>query len=317
MKSYRRIIAVVMALAMLLAMSACGAEPAELTEAVRIGTLNGPTGMGLIDLADNDLVELETYQAPDEVVQKLISGDIDVACLPSNMGAVLNAKTDGGVQVLTTIVNGVLYLVENGTDVVSVENLEGKTIYASGKGGTPEYVLQAVLESAGLTIGEDVQVEWMDAHADVAQKVIQTEGAVALLPEPFVSTVISKSDAVTIAIDMNDAWQELTGQELPMGILIAKRDYIQANTENIDALLELVAASIEDVNGASDEVIAKIVEAGFIGDAGICAGAIPNLSLVCLDSGENQETLSAFYSKLYEIAPAAVGGSLPSEELYY
>ena len=304
-----------------LALAGCGASDtsgtSEPAEKIAVGALNGPTGMGLIDLADDEMVDLQTFQAPDEVVQKLLSGDIDVACLPSNMGAVLNAKTDGGVKVLTTVVTGVLYLVENGDDVAGLADLKGRTVYASGRGGTPEYVLQALLESAGLTPGEDVEIEWMDAHADVAQKLLTNEGAIALLPEPFVSTVTSKSEAVKVAVDLNAEWTGLTGQELPMGILIAKKDFVESRADDVAALLSLVAASVEDVNGASDEVVQKIVDAGFLADPAIAKSAIPRCSMTCMSSDDSKSALSAFYEKLYEVEPASVGGALPADDLYY
>lgn len=321
-KSYKKMMVLVMTLVICVMplLSACG-ESAELSDKIKIGSLNGPTGMGLIDLQDNESVELTTYQAPDEIVQKLISGDVDVACLPSNMGAVLNAKTKGNVKVLTTIVNGVLYIVENKGNaeaaVTDVSGLKGKTIFASGKGGTPEYVLQALLKNEGLEIGKDVKVEWLDAHADVAQKLLQTEGSLALLPEPFVSTILSKSPKTEIAIDMNEAWKNMSGSELPMGILIAKKDFVENRAADVDALLELVSASIEDVKGASDEVAAKITEAGFIGDAELCKAVIPRLSLTCLSSEDNKAVLTSFYEELFKMNPAAVGGAMPEEVLFY
>ncbi len=320
--SYRKVLALVLTLVICVMplLSACG-NSAELSGKIKIGSLNGPTGMGLIDLQDNELVELSTYQAPDEVVQKLISGDLDVACLPSNMGAVLNAKTQGNVKVLTTIVNGVLYIVENKgsgeATVTDVSGLRGKTVFASGKGSTPEYVLQALLDNAGLEIGKDVKVEWLDAHADVAQKVMMTEGSLALIPEPFVSTILSKSPKAEIAIDLNEAWKQMTGSELPMGILIAKKDLVENRADDVEALLELVSASIEDVKSASDEVAAKITEAGFIADAELCKEVIPRLSLTCMSSEDSRTTLATFYETLFGVAPAAVGGALPDESLFY
>ncbi|MBQ0017634.1 MAG: ABC transporter substrate-binding protein [Clostridiales bacterium] len=321
-KMYKKLSVLLLILSMLAVsmLTACG-NSTELSDKVKLGTLNGPTGMGLIDLQDNENIRMDTYQAPDELVQKLISGDVDVACLPSNMGAVLNAKTDGDVVVLTTVVNGVLWLLENEGDgelsAQSMEELKGKTIFASGKGGTPEYVLQALLENAGLKMGEDVKVEWLDAHADVAQKLMATEGAFALLPEPFASTVLSKNEKVEVAVDINDAWNQMTGQELPMGILIAKKEFAESRADDADTLLTLVEASVEDVKGASEEVIGKIIDVGFMDNAVLCEDTIPRLSLTCLSSEENRETLTAFYEILYKCNPAAVGGKMPEESLFY
>lgn len=301
MKKFSRIIALALALIMCLAMSSC--EEKELSDNIKVGTLVGPTGMGLIDLTDNEKIDLELYQNPTDAVQKLISGDIDIACLPSNMGSVLYAKTNGNIQIMSTIVNGVLYMVENGNSVKSIEDLQGKTIYGSGKGGTPEYVLVALLENAHLEIGKDVQVEWLDSHATVAQKVASTEGAIGLLPEPQVSAITLKSEAVNVALDMNALWKEMTGQELPMGILIAKKDFLESRAEDIELFMSDVAASIEDVKNASDEVVQKIVDAGIIADPALCKAAIPNCSLVCYSSDETKAAITTFYKTINLDAP--------------
>ena len=311
----RKLLAIVLMLAMCFAMTSCGDK--SLSENIKIGTLVGPTGMGLIDLQDNENIDLELYQAPTDAMQKLISGDIDVACVPSNLGPVLYNKTGGQVQILTTVVNGVLYLVENGDSVKSVADLKGKTIFASGKGGTPEYVLTALLQDAGMEVGKDVTVKWLDNHADVAQQVATKPGAIGLLPEPQVSAIEAKAQTVKTALDCNALWQDLTGQELPMGILLAKKSFVEEHADDVDVLLSLVATSVEDVNSASDEVVQKIVDAGIVPSAEICKAVIPNCSIVCMSAEDSKATLGAFFEKLYEIEASAIGGKLPGDDIYY
>lgn len=296
MKKFSKILGFVLALVMCLSLSGCSSK--ELSESIRVGTLVGPTGMGLINLQDDENISLELYQNPTDVVQKFIGGDVDIACLPSNVGKVLNDKTNGNVEVLSVIVNGVLYVVENGDSINTLNDLKGKTIYGSGKGGTPEYVLQALLENAGLKVGTDVQVEWLDSHATVAQKVASTEGAIGLLPEPQVSAITMKSDKVKVALDMNTLWKEMTEQELPMGILLVKKDFAESRADDIAIFMEEVRASIEDVKTGSDEVVQKIVDAGIIPDAALCKAAIPKCSLVCYSPEETETAIAALYEYL-------------------
>lgn len=313
-KKTTKLLSIFLMLLMCLSIVSCGKS---LSGNMKIGTLVGPTGMGLIDLKDNSKIDFEIYQAPTDVVQKLISGDLDVACVPSNLGGVLYAKTGGNIQILTTVVNGVLYIVENGKKVQSLQDLKGKTIFGSGKGGTPEYALQILLKSAGLKLGKDVKVKWLENHADVAQKVASRRGAIGLLPEPQVSAITSKTKQVKIALDLNSLWLEVTGKELPMGILVAKRDYIKENKANIDELLLLVAESIQDVTSANRKVIKKIVKAGIVSDADLCEAVIPNCSLTCMSAKENKKTISIFYKKLFEANPSSLGGAMPDDDIYY
>lgn len=315
MKKFSKILVVLFTLAMCISMTGCGEK--DLSGSIKIGTLVGPTGMGLIQLQDDENISLELYQNPTDAVQKLISGDIDVACVPSNLGGVLYNKTQGNVQILTTVVNGVLYVVENGDSVKSIEDLRGQTIYGSGKGGTPEYVLSALLENAGLEVGTDVQVEWLDSHATVAQKVASTEGAIGLLPEPQVSAVEAQSDKIVTALDMNALWKEMTGQELPMGILVAKKDFVESRTEDVNLLLSLTKASIEAVQEQSDEVVQKIVDAGIVPAAGLCKQVIDKCALVCYSSDETKAAIGALYEVLFKADPTSIGGALPGDDIYY
>ena len=74
-----------------------------------------------------------------------MSGELDIACVPSNLGAVLYNKTEGGIKLLGMNTLGVLYIVENGQTVQNIEDLKGKTILSSGKDSTPEFVLNYIL----------------------------------------------------------------------------------------------------------------------------------------------------------------------------
>ncbi|MBR0374249.1 MAG: ABC transporter substrate-binding protein [Mogibacterium sp.] len=328
-KTTSRLLSVLLALLMVLSLAACSGgnsgedEPAEepvnteLSDTVRVAALNGPTGMATVDLVGVDKIELTRYQSPDEAVQKFIAGEVDIAAVPSNLAPVLYNKTDGNVVVLTTVCSGMLYLMENGNSVKSLEDLRGKTIVGSGKGGTPEYVLTLLLENAGLKVGEDVEVQWLDAHADVAQALMQTPGAVALLPEPFVSNVTSKNEAITIAVDLNEEWKSAYGGSLPMGVIIAKKDFVESRPGDVAAFLAMLGDSVADVNTCSDDVAGRIVEAGFLADPEIAKAAIPRCNITCMDPAENKATLEPFYNTLFGAAPQAVGGALPGEDFYY
>ncbi len=324
--SSRKILAILLSLALILAFgAACGQAkdeaPATVSEIVDIATLNGPTGMGMVKLMDmEDKYSITTYQAPTDITAKIISGEIDVAALPSNMAAVLYNKTQGEVVAISPIALGVLYVLGNDVALDSIEGLKGKTVYASGQGGTPEYVLQKVLETAGLD-PEDVTVKWLASHADVNQKLLSEEGAIAMLPEPFVSTALAAgNDAVREIFDLNAEWQSATGQELPMGVLVARKDFVTERQSDLEVLLADYEDSVEFVNGEPDEAAALIVEKGFIGKEEIAKSAIEKCKIV-LYSGENAsegaDILKTFNETLYEMEPASVGGNLPDDELYY
>ena len=150
-------------------------EPAD----VEVMALKGPTAMGMVkfmDDVDSGSVTSENYNfsiaaSADEVTPKLVQGETDIAAVPANLASVLYNKTQGQVEVLAVNTLGVLYIVENGDTVQSVENLRGKTIYASGKGSTPEYALEYVLSANGIDpgmCGSDRQFRKRRCHAPSA-----------------------------------------------------------------------------------------------------------------------------------------------------
>ncbi|MBQ4649095.1 MAG: ABC transporter substrate-binding protein [Firmicutes bacterium] len=300
-----------------------GGDTGTVTEVVKVAALNGPTGMAMVKLMDQtDKYEVSTFQAPTDVTGKIISGEVDVAAVPSNLAAVLYNKTEGKVVAVSPIAMGVLHILGNNAGVSEVAELAGKTIVASGQGGTPEYVLQKVLEHAGLTIYEDVQIEWLANHAEVNTKLQTQAGTIAMIPEPFVSTALSTGNAaVSEVFDMNSLWEEATGQGLPMGVLVAQKAFVEEREADLKVLLNDLADSVAFVNEASDEAAAFVAEKGFIGKPEIAKAAIPNCHIV-LYMGEDGSELGAtilktFNQTLFEMAPASVGGKLPGEDLYY
>lgn len=327
----KKIVSIILIIGMAaFAFAGCGSEAAEETgvsQPVNVAVLNGPTGMGAVLLTDmTDRYNVETYEAPTDIAPKLISGEVDVAALPSNMAAVLSNKTGGQVVAVTPVTLGVLYILGNdaksadGQPVRDVKDLAGKTILSSGQGGTPEYALEKVLDNAGLTLGEDVQVQWLSSHADVNQKLLSEPGTIAMVPEPFVSAATARADTVKVLFDMNSLWKEATGEEFPMGVLVATRDFAENRGADLEVLLADLKTSVDFVNEDGNEAAQMIVDKGFMGDAAIARAAIPGCSIVCYNGeqlAEGTEMLKVFNRVMFEINPEAVGGSLPGEELYY
>lgn len=320
---------VVLALVMLMAsamLAGCGGGdsdvPETVSEIVNVAALNGPTGMGMVQLMDmTDKYAVETYQSPTDVTAKLIKGEVDVAALPSNIAAVLYNKTEGQVVAVSPIALGVLHILGNNVDITDASQLKGQTVVASGQGGTPEYVLQKVVEAAGLKLYEDVQVEWLANHAEVNTKLLSQEGTIAMVPEPFVSTALAAGkDGVAEVFDMNTLWKDATGQELPMGVLVARKAFVEEKGDDLKVLLNDLQSSVDFVNGSPEEAAQLIVEKGFIGKAEIAEAAIPNCHIVLYagdKASEGAEILKTFNQTLFEMNPQAVGGKLPGDDLYY
>ena len=318
MKKAKKIFAVLSLMSAVL-LGGCATKPVEPLE---VAALNGPTGIGMVQMleemegAENPKYNIALYQSPDEIVGKVVSGELDIACVPSNLGAVLYNKTEGGIKLLGMNTLGVLYIVENGQTVENIEDLKGKTILSSGKDSTPEFVLNYILNEAGLVPGEDVTVEFMGNHSDIASKLMTEEGTIALLPEPFVTTVLAKDENIRMAIDVNEAWNNLNQMDLPMGIIIANANVVKDNAKGIEAFLKDYETSVKFVDENLEDAAALVEKFGIVPNAALAKVAIPKCNIVYRDSSASKDSLNKFYEILEQANPKAVGGKLPDEAFY-
>lgn len=318
MKKAKKIFAVLSLMSAVL-LGGCATKPVEPLE---VAALNGPTGIGMVQMleemegAENPKYNIVLYQSPDEIVGKVVSGELDIACVPSNLGAVLYNKTEGGIKLLGMNTLGVLYIVENGQTVQNIEDLKGKTILSSGKDSTPEFVLNYILNEAGLVPGEDVTVEFMGNHSDIASKLMAEEGTIALLPEPFVTTVLAKDENIRMAIDVNEAWNNLNQMDLPMGIIIANANVVKDNAKGIEAFLKDYETSVKFVDENLEDAAALVEKFGIVPNAALAKVAIPKCNIVYRDSSASKDSLNKFYEILEQANPKAVGGKLPDEAFY-
>lgn len=180
--------------------------PAEL-ETVRLAVLSGPTGVGAAKLlADNEsgdtIGNYDVTVATDnsEVSTKLINGELDIAAMATNVAANLYNKSNGGIQMLCLSTLGVLYILERGEagftpTVTSLSDLAGETIYAYGQGANPEYVLNYLLRENGLDPESDVELVWQTAE-EVQAAMLTGDARFIMLPVPAATAVLIQSKAL-------------------------------------------------------------------------------------------------------------------------
>ena len=214
-----------------------------------------------------------------------------------------------------------LYIVESGERVNSVADLRGRTIYASGKGATPEYALNYILSENGVDPEKDVNIEWKSEHAECLAALLAEENAVAMLPQPFVTTAQMKSDKIKVRLDLNAEWDAVqAGSDAPSqlitGVVAARKAFIEENPEAVAAFMESYAASVEFVNANVDEA-AELIGRYEIVPAAVAKKAIPACNITFLAGGEMRQALSGYLNVLFEQNPKAVGGALPGEDFYY
>lgn len=289
-------------------------------EKIKIAALKGPTGMGMAKLMeDKTNYDITVYDSPDEIVSKIVNGQLDGAAIPSNLASILYNKTKGQVKLVGINTLGILYIVENGNTVKDIKDLKGKTIYSSGKGSTPEFVLNYILKKNGLDPDKDVTVDYKMTHNDLAAAVAAKKVNLAVLPEPFVTTTKMKDSDLQIPIDLTKEWDKASqGQsKLIMGTLVFRKSFIDSRSQDLDNFLNKYKQSVDFVN--SDKVGAgKLIEKyGIIPKAKVAEEAIPKCNIVFISAKEGKSSLEKFYEILKENDAKSIGGKMPDENFYY
>lgn len=340
----RNVFALVLALMMVLSMTACAKEepqpttvaaeaPVETTAAVteteapaaaapvNVMVLNGTTGFGMANLMDaavkgeasqdyNFTVETDASN----IVAGLVNGSVDIAALPTNAAATVYNKTQGNVQVLALNTLGVLYLVTDGSVTVeSMDDLAGQTVYAPAQ--NPSFIFQHLVEANGLT---DVTIDNTYAQpADLNAAVASGEVSIAVLPEPMVTVAKSKNPDLVVALDLTAEWDKVSpAGSLVQGCVVVRKDFVLENTAAVAAFLEEYGASIEGLTADIEGTAAKIEANGIFTKAAVAAKAIPNCNVCFITGKDMQAALSDFLNIMYEVAPASVGGSIPGDDFY-
>jgi len=295
---------------------------------ISIASLKGPTTMGLVGLMDDaangtaaEDYQVSMYASPDEVVPLVAQGSVDMALIPSNLAAVLYAKTkdtDAQISVLAINTLGVLNIVESGDAVQSIADLKGKTVYLTGKGASPEYVMNYLLTQAGLTPGVDVDLQFLSEHTEVVAKLTATPGAIGVLPQPFVTIAEAKSADLRTALDLTAEWAKVSpDSQLITGVVVVRNAFATEHPDAVAQFMTDYAASTAWVNAKPADAAPLIVAAGIVPDPALAEKAIPLCYITFVDGADMKSSLSGYLTVLFNADPKSVGGTMPGDDFYF
>ena len=303
------------------------AEQAEPTT-IRIASLKGPTTMGLVGLmaeaeAGTAAEDYRTtvYGTPDEVVPLVVQGNVDIALIPANLAAVLYAttRTDDGPQVQVAAINtlGMLEIVEAGDTISSVGDLRGRTIYSTGKGASPEFVLDHLLAANGLDPATDVTIEFKSEATEVTALLASEPGAIGVLPQPYVTIVTSQNPAVRTALSLAEEWAKVTPDStMVTGVVVVRTAFATEHPEALAQFLTDYEESTAFTNEHPDQAAPLVAAAGIVPSAAIAEAAIPACNITFIAGADLRRDLGGYLEVLFDAEPASVGGSLPGDDFY-
>jgi len=288
---------------------------------IKTAALNGPTGIGLISMmneapgwAQEENLQFDVIIDPKLLVPALLKGEYQAAVVPANMGALLTAK-GAPYRIAAVVGYGVIYMVGTGDPMKDISGLTDKTLYLSGKGATPDYLTQYFLDKADLVPGENIQLDFSYTHPDLTKALISGLVDYALLPEPFTTTALMANENLSVLLDYQEQWTDLNGSNYPISVLLVS-DELTEQEDLLLAYLNSYSDSIDWVNKHAAEAAALAPGLGFTLKEAVLKEAIGRCNLQYTGLEESRAQLDQFYSVLYEINPASIGGSLPGDDAF-
>lgn len=315
MKKIVSIILSVLMLAALFAAPACNKQEKAQDTDIRIAALKGPTGMGMVKLIGDEYphYKVSIEASPDALAPRFISGDVDVAAVPINLASTLYNKLNGDVVVLGVATLGVLYILENGNEINSFADLNGKKLYATGQGATPEYILNYLMQKNNVT----AEVEYVGEHAALATMLAAGEADIGMLPQPNVTSALNTSDKLRIALDLTEEWNKVSDAQLVQGVVIARKEFAEKNKTAIETFIKDYEASTKFVNENVDEAAKLIAQAEILPQEGLAKKAIPNCNIKFMGGADMKKAVSGMLGVLFEANPQSIGGKLPADDFYF
>lgn len=303
---------------------------------IRIAYMNGPTGMGMAKLIHdnggvegNDKYEFVKYSDAALATADLKDGKVDMACIPTNTAATLYNKF-GNISVLAlNCLNSLYIMTKTGVQIEELTDLEGKTIYTI-QNGTPAAILKYLLAESDInatvktSIGEGENEKAITSPTDLAPLLIGGKLDIALVPEPVATAAPlkiasqSKDYTYSVAIDLSDAWADISTSPVAMGCIVANKDFVSNHKSAVDEFLLEYKASIEYVASplTLDTSAQYVVDAGVLDALPAAKKSLANLgdAIAYLDGEEMKTVLVDFYNA---IGLNLIGGRLPDDEFYY
>jgi NitT/TauT family transport system substrate-binding protein len=289
---------------------------------ITIASFRGPTGVGIAPaiveqpvVGEHARITVELVPEPSVMVGRLAAGEVSVGTLPSNVAAQLYNRGIP-VQIAAVTLWGLLYVVGTDESIEEWTDLRGRSVQAIARGAGPDIMLRHILNQNGIDPDSDVELDYRYGHLELAQMLIAGEVETAVLPEPFVTQVLSRGDGVGIRLDFQAAWQDLYGSRYPQTVVVVRRDVAEENPEAIAEALALIRSGWETVL-ADPEAAGELVDRTDLGLPGaVVTAALPRFNAEYVDAADAADRLDEYFRVLFEAEPRSIGGALPDDAVY-
>ena len=307
-----------------------GCTPKDDTQ-IKVGFLAGPTGIGMAKMI-NDHGGVEAggqynfikYTAPDKAMTDLKAGNIDIACVSTEIAA--KFYNDGAdIEVLNiNCLNSICLLTNDNVTINSIYDLEGKTIYTSIQ-GTPKLILKALLNAYGVNatisheVGEGDDVATINSPDQIAPLIVKNQVDIILAPIHLACNALAKPSAKhKITLDIDALWNEKFDTPIAMGCLVVRRSFIEEHPVAIENFLREYGESVNFMSNTNniDSAAEYVVDSTILPELEPAKKALvmlaPGIKLIGGDL--MKDTLINIYN-VYGLD--TIGGKQPDDNFYH
>ena len=282
-----------------------------------------------------DSVTFEKYKvkyslaAESSLGANLAAKKADVAIMPTNTAA---SAYNGGadIKIVSINVHGLLYMLGAET-VTDLNQLKGQVVYSIGQGGTPDFVFKYILDNAGIeyvvsetAVDGKVAISYVEGGSNLIPMLKQGKAKYGILGEPAVSNAV-KATGKAVVLDLQAEWKKATKAktgtelELPQACLVVSGELIKEHKDFVDDFIAAVETSDEWLPAnaeAAGEALKKLGSATAASTV-FTPEIIGRCNIKTVKAAQAKAGVDEYLSALYGFAPAAVGGKLPDDGLFY
>jgi NitT/TauT family transport system substrate-binding protein len=292
---------------------------------ITIGALNGPSGLSLVKLMDENASEIQ-YPAdfvirndPELIKAMMIREEVELALVPFTMAALLY-NHDFPYQLVGVPVWGSLFLVGSDSTIQNVGDLKGKTIHSLPRNMTPDIILRYILSKNAIDPDKDLALNYtFTTPLELSAALQSNRISIGIVSEPMMSRILMKNQSLVVLFDLAELWDEIhqKGQMLAQTALLVHKDWALENPEILHAWCEKYAAAIDWTNSHHEEAGVLAVEQKIARKANEVSEAIPRCRLEFHYASDQKEELLKYLNLLFGIDPKIIGGRIPDDEFFY
>lgn len=265
---------------------------------------------------DGNKITYKIEKNADALVVDMLKREGDIAIVPSNFAAQLYNK---GLEyvILGTVGWGSFYIIGNDR-IENIKELENKDIYAFGRGLTPDIILQNILLKSGIDPEKDIKITYVGSGNELAGFYLSEKAKIAVVPEPMLSTIMSKNKETKINFNLNNMWKTIFRSKsgYPQSTLIVKKEVLEENPELIKKFVENLKESIIFLNQDSDKRTEYVNNLNIMINISILNEILSNANIDFVEIGESKSEYEDYFKILYDTNSKVIGGKIPDEEVF-